>query len=240
MRVPLTQSVRERVLAYCERDLASDANVAAMFDFVDDDKLRERVQSEFQAARYIYKLGEALAASDGRLHAHVKFQIVQFAAIYEVLIVHFLWEKFGGHDVVHELEYHSTYRKAASLPSSLHLTTKDGAPVVLCVEAQQKTPRSSIKFDDKVDAAVQIGFIDSALAAEIKGFYKLRNAIHLETAVKNEVQYELQQSLLAFRRMLPFTRGIRGFLSTGVLPANAKIKRRPADQPEQASAKGED
>ncbi|MBD3761298.1 hypothetical protein [Rhizorhabdus sp.] len=199
--------------------------MAAMFDFLDEPELQKRLEAELYAARYIYKLGEALSVSDERLHAHVKFQIVQYAAIYEAIIVHLLWNIYSDHPAVTGIEYHTTFKKSAHLGSSLSLTLADsGEEIVLCTEARQKTSRVSIKFDDKVDAAVAIGFLDENLGEEVKTFYRLRNAIHLESAIRNQTNYELASSLLAFRRLLPFTRGIRGFLSTGVLPEEGRLK----------------
>jgi hypothetical protein len=223
--MPLPSEICETVLNYCDAHLPSDASVATMFDFLNDPALQKRLEDELYAARYIYKLGEALSVSDERLHAHVKFQIVQYAGIYEAVIVHLLWNRFRDHSAVTAIEFHKAFKKAATLPLSLNLTATDtGEEIQLCVEARQKTSTVSIKFDDKVDAAVAIGFIDLELGEEIKGFYKLRNAIHLESAVKNETKYELDNSLLAYRRLQPFTRGVRGFLRDGVLPEEGKIK----------------
>lgn len=222
--MPLHLEMRDKVLAYCDAHLPEDVVVAAMFDFLNDADLQERVEAEFYSALYIYKLGEALDVSDDRLHAHVKFQIVQYAAIYEAIIVHMLWKVFPDHQAINSIEYHTAYRKAGALSTALSLTLSDtGEEVALCVETRQKTSRVSIKFDDKVDASVKIGFLDVELGEEIKKFYKLRNAIHLESAIKNQVTYEIASSSLAFRRMQPFTQGIRGFLTTGVLPEEGKI-----------------
>lgn len=223
--MPLEKTIRDEILQYCDRDLASDTQVMQMFDFIDNERLKERVISEYKAARYIYKLGEALSVESDKLHPHVKFQIVQYASIYEALIVYFLWEKYPDHDAVTSIEFHTTFRKAAAMPSSIQLLTSAGEDITLCIEARQKTSRVSIKFDDKVDAAVKIGFLDGELGEEIKSLYKLRNAIHLESALKNDVQYELASSQLAFRRMLPFTRGLRAFLNNGKLPASARLKK---------------
>ena len=222
--MPLDKTLRDQVLAYCDRDLPADDEISAMFDFIGDPKLREKVEAEFHAARYIYKLGEALAVSEERLHAHVKFQIVQYAGIYEAIIVNLLWTAFANHPEVTAIEFHSTLRKAMTLPSTLQITTTGGEEILLSVERKERTPAISIKFDDKVDAAVAIGFVDKTIGEEIKTFYKLRNAIHLESAIKNEIRYEIASSQLAFRRMLPFTRGVRGFLKDGRLPENAKPK----------------
>ncbi|HEV7255760.1 MAG TPA: hypothetical protein VGN97_22010 [Mesorhizobium sp.] len=222
--MPLKQAVRDQVIQYCNAHLPPSADVATMFGFIEDAKLRDQIGTEFQAARYIYKLGEALAADELQLHSHVKFQVVQYASIYEAVIVHLLWTKFAEHAAVVAIEFHKGFRRVASLPTTLQLNTTDGEPVHLCAETLQRTPRVSIKFDDKVDAAVKIGFLDDVIGAEIKGFYKLRNAIHLESAVKNEAKYELATSQLAFLRMQPFTRGIKDFLATGQLSEAAKPK----------------
>jgi len=167
-------------------------------------------------------LGEALNVDSEKLHAHVKFQIVQYASIYEAVIVHFLWTKYKEHDAVTSIEINNTFRRAAQLPNNIQITDADGEEICLCTSVKQKIARKSIKFDDKVNAAVNIGFIDHALGEEIKGFYKLRNAIHLESAIKNDVTYELTYSLLAYRRMYPFTIGIKGFLLNGRLPDEAR------------------
>jgi hypothetical protein len=65
-------------------------------------------------------------------------------------------------------------------------------------------------------------FVDRTLGKEIKEFYKLRNAIHIDGAIKNAIKYELSSSRRAFRRMWPFTKGIKGFLQTGKLPDDAR------------------
>jgi hypothetical protein len=227
--MPLPAETRRDVLEYCDAHLPDDDAVAAIFDFLNEPDLQARVEAEFYAARYIYKLGEALAVSDERLHAHVKFQIVQYAGIYEAIIVHMLWKMFPNHQAVTSIEYHAAYRRAADLSTALSLTLSDtDEEIVLCVESRKKTQRPSIKFDDKVDASVAIGFLDLGLGEEIKRFYKLRNAIHLENAIKYQIRYEIDSSSLAFRRMQPFTRGIKGFLATGILPEEGKITIQPS------------
>ncbi|MER9926035.1 hypothetical protein NKJ84_24565 [Mesorhizobium sp. M0048] len=235
--MPLEQGLRDQVLNYCDRDLPVAADVTAMFDFVDDLDLRDRIEAEFHSARYIYKLGEALNVADTRLYGHVKFQIVQYAAIYEAIIVYLLWSKYSDHPAVTDIQFHKVYRKVASLPSTLHFATTGGEEVHLCVQITEKTNPISIRFDDKVGAAVAIGFIDKEVGEDIKSFYKLRNGIHLESAIKNQINYELDSSHLAFRRMKPFTEGIRGFLKDGKIPDKSKLKKKPVVAPAKPSAK---
>lgn len=222
--MPLKEADRENVLKYCDRDIPDATLVESYFDFVQDEDLRSALVREYIAARYIYKLQEALNVSDDKLAAHAKFQIVQFAAIYEALIVHILWTHYADRAEVKDIEYYKSLRKVTQFPKSLDVKTKDGQEVHICLEAEIKNTRHSIKFDDKVDAAVKIGFVDASLGEEIKEFFKTRNGVYIENAVKNEIEYEITQSQLAFWRIKPFTRGIRDFLTSGELSDAARPK----------------
>ena len=108
--MPLTAATQKLVLNYCDRDLPNPKWFADYFNFIDSEPLKQRLASEFYSARYVYKLGEGLAVGGERLQAHVKFQIVQYASIYEAIIIHLLWSKFAGHDAVVGMEYHDTYK----------------------------------------------------------------------------------------------------------------------------------
>lgn len=88
----------------------------------------------------------------------------------------------------------------------------------LCVHRKEVTSSHSIKFDDKVAAAVQIGFVHRKLGSEISELFRLRNGMHLENAVSRQIQYELEQTKLAYRRIEPFIKGVREFLRTGKKP----------------------
>lgn len=222
--MPMLEQTRNHVLTYCDRDLPSLEDIHRMFDFIADEALHRQICREYYAARYLYKLGEALNVSEDKLHAHVKFQIIQYAGIYEAIIVYLLWQKFAEHVAVTDIEFHTVFRRAGQMPKGISIITDDESEVSLCIESRQRTPRSSIKFGDKIDAAVRIGFIDATIGQELKELYKIRNGIHLETAVKNQIDYEIERSKLAFRRMLPFTRGIKGFLEKGCLPDDARPK----------------
>ncbi|WP_237356309.1 hypothetical protein [Xanthobacter sp. YC-JY1] len=210
--MPLDVEKKQMVLEYCERDLPDNIWFLRQFDFVDNIPLKQKLAQEFYAARYIYKLGEALSVDEARLHAHLKFQIMQYASIYEAIIVYLLWDKFTSHSELEKIQYHKTYKLAATFPGGLNITNADGEEVFLCVQRKEKTSTFSIKFDDKVDAAVAIGFVQESIGSEIKEFYRLRNAIHLETAIKKSIEYELGQAQLAYWRMQPFIEYIKAQL----------------------------
>lgn len=220
--MPLEEKERELILEYCDKYVPKIEIVKKYFDFVGKDDLRDLLAAEYVAARYIYKLGEALNVDGSKLAAHAKFQIVQYASIYEAIIVYVLWEHYGESSQVTSIEYYTALKKSATIPKDISIRTSEDEEVFLCTESKRKNTQHSIKFDEKVDAAISIGFVDEQIGGEIKEFYRLRNGIHLENAVKNGIQYELDQSLLAYRRIKPFTIGVREFLRTGVLPEEAR------------------
>jgi hypothetical protein len=216
--MPLDKSIRDNILEYCNRHLANEQWFEAEFDFIHDTRLVNRLALEFYSARYIYKLGEALAAENKQLHSHLKFQIMQYASIYEAIIVHLLWQRFAEHDAVKRICKHPVFKPEGKLPKNIRLTTRQSEELYICALREAEHSPHSIKFDDKIGAAIEIGFLHPTLGKEIGDFYKLRNAIHIETAVKRQVEYEMTQAQLAYRRMRPFIKGIRTFLETGAKP----------------------
>ena len=106
-----------------------------------------------------------------------------------------LWHRLGTLPQVTDIEYHEAYKKVCDWPKGVAADC-DGESLHLCSLRKVRTPRASVKFDDKVDAAVEVGFVERALGEEIKGFYKLRNSIHIEAAVKNQARFEVDQAAI--------------------------------------------
>jgi hypothetical protein len=202
--------------AYCKRDLPDLPWFLEEFDFVEQPTLRMRLARAFYAARYIYKLMEALQVTGDELHAHVKFQVIQYASIYEAIITYLLWSKFHHHDRVKRLESHKSYKKIAGLAGPTKITYEE-EEVSLCVYRETKTWKNAIKFNDRVDAAVDVGFVRSAYGPEIKRIYELRNLAHIEKEAEEEIELEIENSKLAYRRMQPFVADIKEFLRSGSL-----------------------
>jgi hypothetical protein len=212
--MPLEAEDITKVLNYCKRDLSQEYKFFLdTFDFISDKDLQEQLAQEFYSSRYIYKLMEALNLSGHELYAHVKFQIIQYASIYEAVICYLLWNKYADHDALRKIEFHKEYRKveALSKPTKILFGEEE---CVICVSRSVKTPPPSIKFDDKVNASVEIGFINIKYAEEIKNFYKLRNLVHIEKASKSEIDFEIGQARLSYLRMEPFIKDIKEFIKT--------------------------
>ena len=85
--------------------------------------------------------------------------------------------------------------------------------VYTCVYKDEKTPRNSIPFGDKVDCGVRIGFIEATNAKDIKDIYTLRNLAHIETEAKKQIEIEIEHAKLGYWRMQPFLEKIEKFLS---------------------------
>lgn len=112
---------QQKVLDYCDLHLAKRDWFDQQFDFIEDKALATRLALEFYSARYIYKLGEALAVRGEKMHAHNKFQIMQYASIYEAIITHLLWTKYADTDAVKRISHHQTYKLINDLPTNVRL-----------------------------------------------------------------------------------------------------------------------
>jgi len=211
--MPLPDATREEVLNYCKRDLPNDFEwYRNEFDFVLENDLREELAKAFYSSRYIYKLMEGLAIVGNELHAHLKFQIMQYASIYEAVINYLLLTRYKEHASVQAIQIHKAYRPITALAAPAKLTYEEN-DTFICLRKDAKTPWTSISFSDKVNAASDIGLIDEQLGEEIKDFYRLRNAVHIEAAAKRGIDYEVGEAKLAYRRMRPFIDQIKEKIS---------------------------
>lgn len=213
--MPLEQTLRDQITDYCKRDLPGDLNWhIQQFDFIGDTKLRDKIGRAFYSARFISKLMEAVYVDihGDEIHPFIKFQIIQYASIYEAVITYLLWEVFAQHPEVIALQTHKAYKPVSAL-GSLAKMTYDGENLFTCVYKDTKTPKNSIPFKDRVDCAVRIGFIDIAYSEDIKTTFALRNLAHLESEADRNIEMELEDSKKGYWRMKPFIEKIKDFLA---------------------------
>lgn len=209
----LEKSLRDQIQTYCTKDLPGDLDWHIQnFSFIDDIALRERLGRAFYTARYMSKLMEALYVQDNELHPFVKFQIMQYASIYEAVITHLLWNRFKDHKEVVTLQTHKAYKPVSALANLTTIKYND-EQIYTCVYKNEKTPKNSIPFSDKVDCGVRIGFIDAIYAEDIKNVYMLRNLAHIETEAKKQTEIEIEHAKLGYWRIQPFLEKIESFLS---------------------------
>lgn len=210
--MPLEQEIRTTIDEYCKRDLPGDIEWHKnQFDFIDDPELKNKLGRAYYSARYMSKLMEATYASGDEIHPFVKFQIIQYASIYEAVTSYLLWNKFSEHEEVKALQIHKAYKPVSAFGSLTNLTY-DGKELITCLYKDSKTPRNSIPFKDRVDCAVRIGFIEEAYSEDIKNLYRLRNLAHIETEAKTQEEIELEDSKKGYWRIKPFLERITEFL----------------------------
>jgi hypothetical protein len=76
---------------------------------------------------------------------------------------------------------------------------------------------TKVRFDKKAECAFNLGLIEDWLRDELIEIYEARNAIHIHAEIKKSIDYQLELSKNAYRRMRPFVDQIRASL-----PAIAK------------------
>lgn len=215
--MPLEESQRKIIDAYCKRDLPGDLNWHIdQFSFISDLELKKRLGRAFYSARYTGKLMEALLASGDEQHSFIKFQIMQYASIYEAVISYLLWGTYAEHHEVKLLQTHKAYKPVNAL-GSLTAMKYGAEDLFTCVYREAKTPRNSIPFKDKVDCAVRIGFVDATYSEDIKRTYELRNLAHIETEAEKQIEVEITQAKTGYWRIKPFIEKIVITLQEGAV-----------------------
>lgn len=204
--MPLKESTRMEIEDYCKKDLAGDLDWHInQFSFIPEteQELKNRLGRAFYSARYMAKMMEAIYANGDNLHPFVKFQIMQYASIYEAVITYILWSTHKDHPEVKTLETHKSYKPVSALGNLTKFNFGE-EEIHTCVHRDTRTPRNSIPFKDKVDCAVRIGFLEEKFSEDIKFLYSLRNLAHIETEAKKQIEVEIEQSKNAYWRMQPF------------------------------------
>jgi len=156
---------------------------------------------------------EALYASGDEVHAFIKYQIIQYAAIYEAVVSHLLWTRYKEHPEVKALTTHKSYKPINALGHAVKMTY-DAEQVFTCVYRDTKTERNSIPFKDRVDCAVRIGFVDSSFSEDIKEIYVLRNLAHIESEAETKIEVEIKDAKTGYWRMKPFLDKVRDAVVT--------------------------
>lgn len=208
---PLSDPDRLQAVEYARKDLPGDlAWHVEYFDFISDTALRDRLGQEFYAARYLYKLWEALRIDEPWAeHAQIQLQVQQYASIYEASIHHLLFVESIGEPAVERLyEYRSLVER--KLPGHImdrirSLDAEDSAEIVGAVRAVRRTQESKIRFDSKVQAAIELGILTADLGREIGGFYTARNYIHIHAELRQgDFEWQIAFARDAYRRLRPF------------------------------------
>ena len=213
MYMPLNQEIRTAIHEYCVRDLPGPLQWHVdQFAFISDVQLQQRLGRAYYSARYVYKLMEATFVDGEERHPFVKFQIMQYASIYEAVITNLLWGVLENHSEVLQLQTHKSYKRVDALANLTKMKYGE-EDLYTCVYRDTKTPKNSIPFRDKVDCSIRIGFVEANYAEDIKQIYELRNLTHIETEAAKQLEVEIKQSKTAYWRLKPFCETITLYLA---------------------------
>lgn len=198
-----SEELRESIDNYVNQHLPDEYWFENYFDYISDRTLSKRLSEQFKAIRYIYKLLEGLQPDDYLMKAQVRIQIIYYASIYEAVIHHILFDVLNDRKEVIDLCLIENYKRI-SVSKELDNLEHDGKKIYTVFKDSSARDKNQIRFEYKMDAAVQLGLIESELGAELKMIYTLRNAIHLHAEIRKGIYYEIEMSRLAYRRMKVF------------------------------------
>ena len=91
--MPFDGKIKNAINDYVMRDMPNDEKIADHFNYIEDEKLRERLFLEFKSIRYMYKIFEGIEAIDETLLFQIRSQVIFYAGIYEAIIHYVLFEK---------------------------------------------------------------------------------------------------------------------------------------------------
>lgn len=213
----MPNDIKAAVYQYCNNHLADEAWYNGEFEFIEDQALCRRLVEEFKGIRFAYKLYEGIEAKDENLIFEIRHQIFSYATIYEAVIHSVLYTYYKNTPEFHELQHHFVpakidipRTKLAALKKEL---THNGEEILTYRMQERKKEDTQISFDDKCKTAERLGLLHSFigndgstidLTSEIIEIYSYRNAIHLVAEQRKGIEYELELSKRAYRRMRPF------------------------------------
>ena len=223
--MPFSEVLRTTVNDYCISHLADDHWYNEQFEFIEEEALRKRIIAEFKGTRFAYKLYEGIAATDENLIFEVRHQILAYASIYEAVIHYVMYNYYQDTEEFHRMQYHTVPTKMSFSEKQMTEVKKvlsyQKEELYIYHQQERKKDESQVRFDDKCKTAQALGLLKQFtndhgevvdLPSEIIEIYGYRNAIHLIAEQRKGIEYELELSKKAYRRMQPFLEQIKAGL----------------------------
>lgn len=212
-----SEKLKSEIELYCNNHLAIDSWYENEFSFIQDMELKNRIIAEFKAIRFAYKLYEGIEATDENLIFEVRNQIFAYASIYEAVIENVLSKYYSNTTEFDSLMHHVVPIKISIPENRQHklqeTLSHDGKRIVPFYYDRKKKEKPQVRFDDKCRTAESLGLIhkflnndgvEVDLPSEIIEIYSYRNGIHIIAEQRKGINYQLELSKKAYRRMRPF------------------------------------
>lgn len=204
--MPFPLSLQEKIIDYVYGHLPNEEWYDQKFyPFIKDNNLRERLIIEYKNSRVIYKVFEGLQAKDELLLAQIKTQVIMYVSIQEAVVNYVLFNLNEAKEPVQNLLFQDrktqimipNYKKEKLKKNLIH----DGKEILTYYKEKKPVDKTKIRYDQKVEACYQLNLIDEQLSKDLITLYKYRNTIHIESELKQNLDYNLEMGNLAYRRV---------------------------------------
>ncbi|MBS4204316.1 hypothetical protein [Lederbergia citrea] len=219
--MPFSEDLQEKIFDYVYGHLPSEEWYDKRFyTFIKNDNLRERLIIEYKNSRVIYKIFEGLQAKDELLLAQIKTQVIMYVSIQEAVINYGLFDIFEAKRPVQDLLFQNrntqimipSHKKEKLVEELIH----DGKEILTFYKEKKPVDKTKIRYDQKVEACFRLNLIDIQLKEDLIKLYKYRNTVHIESELKQNLDYNLEMGNLAYRRVeglsMQLTESLKNFI----------------------------
>lgn len=214
-KLSIPKKTREIIVCYCNNYIVPDKVYIDnpiydhpiewfknYFSFIPDKSCQAHLADAYYHARFVYKIMQSLQLTSFKLHAFLKFQIQQYASIYEALLDYTLdkYHKREVNDILKEYEY----KPIDALASNTEFVVIDGSsktPIYTCKKVIRKITLKTTRISDRTKVGVDLGIIDENIKKTLDDLYDQRNQIHILKAAQTNYKPTIKESQHAFELM---------------------------------------
>lgn len=219
--MPLSQNQRAAISKYIDRDIAPTKKkipreewFQGVFSCVSNPELRRHLGDAYYQARYVERTREAIRPSASADEGFIRFQIFQYASIYEALIDHYL-DLCRDHPSYIDLTKRAVFKPNQGFAKNVTLTVQGANGEVdalfTCRRAEVTTDLREVAFPMRLNIAKSFNIVLEAQCQLIQELYTQRNNIHLLRAATQQFTPEDSITEAAFRGILDFMNNLRNW-----------------------------
>ena len=219
----LSSKIKQKVIYDCNYNIVPDPSFdynagifpsdwfVSYFSFLNEPSLQKNLGEAFYQARFAYKLMKALHLTKAKYYGLVKFQILQYASIYEAILDYYLDKHYKDEIMT---AYAEVLYSPVQATSNKTIIKHDGEDVFLCVKRIRKKPIKLIKIQSRTEFAVSKGIISDSMRDRICNLYDTRNNVHILKATQNKYVPNLSDAKKAYALMDDFVDEIKLYISS--------------------------
>ena len=217
----LTNRIKSDVLRECNYNIVPEAGFdyanhfpsewfIDYFSFLNNPALSKYLGEAYYQARFVYKMMKALTLTKAKHYAFLKFQILQYASIYEAILDYCL-SKYYKSEITNRYA-EETYTPVPALSKDTNITYQSDK-VVLCKRTKRAKPIKLIRIQYRTEFAVEKGIISSDMGKRICDLYNVRNNVHILKATEENYKPKVAEAKTAWEIMTDFVAEIKIFLN---------------------------